>query len=226
MRINKFLALATGLSRRAADAAVAEGRVTVNGQTAQLGQIVSANDEVYYAGKRLAYDAVSQAAKLTIMLNKPAGYIVSREGQGGPTIYDLLAPAHRHLKPVGRLDKDSSGLLLLTTDGQLAHQLTHPSHQKIKVYEATLNKPLRPLHRRLISAGVTLSDGISRLQLDRLKAGDDTAWQITMCEGRNRQIRRTFAVLGYTVTSLHRTQFGDFTLGDLAPATIRVAHLL
>jgi 23S rRNA pseudouridine2605 synthase len=218
MRINKFLALATGLSRRAGDAAIAEGMVIVNGQPAILGQVITATDSVRYQGKQLDVGLVSQSDAVTIMLNKPVGYVVSRNGQGSPTVYDLLPPEYHNLKPIGRLDKDSSGLLLLTNDGQLAHELTHPSRQKTKVYEAMLDKPLQPLHRQLINDhGILLDDGLSRLQLGRQYDDDDTAWQVTMHEGRNRQIRRTFAALGYKVTSLHRTQFGDYKLGNISP---------
>jgi 23S rRNA pseudouridine2605 synthase len=217
MRINKFLALATGMSRRAADKAIAEGNVMVNGRPAILGQTLAETDKVQYEGRQLDTDLAHLATVTTIMLNKPAGYVVSRNGQGSPTVYDLLPPQYDRLKPIGRLDKDSSGLLLLTNDGRLAHELTHPSRQKVKVYMVTLDKPLRPMHHQMISDyGVQLDDGPSQLRLDRLQAGNDTAWQVTMHEGRNRQIRRTFAALGYTVTKLHRTQFGPYTLGVLA----------
>ena len=147
MRINKFIAQATGLSRRAADTAIGEGRVLVNGQKPSAGQDVSTNDAVLMDGKRIT--APNQAQ--TIILNKPVGYVVSRDGQGSQTIYDLLPPELHQLKPVGRLDKDSSGLLLLTNDGQLAQELTHPRYQKTKIYEIRLDKPLQPLHRQMIS---------------------------------------------------------------------------
>lgn len=222
MRINKFLAQATGLSRRAADSAIAAGRVQVNGVPCSMGQDVSADDRVSLDGKPLDSRVLTAPpAPLTIMLNKPPGYVVSRNGQGSRTIYDLLPPEYERLKPIGRLDKDSSGLLLLTDDGQLAHSLTHPSRQKVKVYEVTLDKPLQPLHRQMISEfGVTLADGPSCLQLERLHDGDDHAWRITMHEGRNRQIRRTFAALGYTVITLYRTEFGNYTLNGLRPGTV------
>lgn len=214
MRINKFLALHTDLSRRSADEAVAAGRVTINGNTAEQGTSVAETDSVTLDGH--AVDTVVKTT--TILLNKPAGYVVSRNGQGSPTVYELLPLQYQQLNPVGRLDKDSSGLLLLTNDGQLAQQLTHPSHQKAKVYEVALNKPLQPLHRQMISDhGIMLEDGLSRLQLERLKEGNDTAWQVTMTEGRNRQIRRTFESLGYTVRALHRTHFGPYVIDNLAP---------
>lgn len=211
MRINKFIAQATGLSRRAADQLIADGRISVNGRPPEPGQAISDSDEVIYQGERLQLRTTQ-----TIMLNKPAGYVVSRDGQGDRTVYDLLPPELHHLKPVGRLDKFSSGLLLLTNDGALAQELTHPSRQKSKVYEITLAQPLQPLHRQMISDhGVVLDDGPSRLQLERLHDGDDRQWRITMREGRNRQIRRTFLSLGYGISRLHRTRFGSYTLTDL-----------
>lgn len=211
MRINKFVAACTGLSRRAADSAIAAGRVTVNDQQPQAGQEVKETDTV-----KLDDVVLHLLLKQTIMLNKPRGYVTSREGQGAKTVYELLPPEFHHLKPIGRLDKDSSGLLLLTNDGDLAQQLTHPSNHKIKQYEVRLATPLAPLHRQMISdMGVQLEDGRSQLQLERLTEGNDTEWLVTMREGRNRQIRRTFSALGYTVTSLHRTVFGDYRLGKL-----------
>lgn len=212
MRINKFVALATGLSRRAADAAISEGRVLINGSIPSTGQDVTENDDVKLDGR-----AITPAVKTTIMFNKPAAYVVSRDGQGNKTIYDLLPSNYHHLKPVGRLDKYSSGLLLLTNDGTLANDLTHPSKGKFKIYEVRLNHKLQPLHRQMISDhGVQLDDGPSKFELERLTDGNDTDWIVRMTEGRNRQIRRTFDSLGYSVVKLHRTQFGDFALNDLA----------
>ncbi|HVU59703.1 MAG TPA: pseudouridine synthase [Candidatus Saccharimonadales bacterium] len=213
MRINKYLAQATGLSRRAADMAIAAGQVSVNGRPAVAGQDVGDAD-------RLTFNSLPvtppRHTVTTLMLNKPAGYVVSRNGQGSKTVYDLLPAQYQALKPIGRLDKNSSGLLLLTNDGQLAYELTHPSRHKRKAYEVSLDTPLQPLHRQLISdRGIQLDDGLSRLQLARLREGDDTAWQVTMHEGRNRQIRRTFAALGYDVRRLHRTHFGPYALGNL-----------
>lgn len=222
MRLNKFLADVTGISRRSADRAITEGRVRVNNAPASLGMLVSDNDTVQLDGRAIT----PVVNTITIMLNKPAGYVVSRRGQGSKTIYDLLPPELHSLKPIGRLDKNSSGLLLLTSDGMLANKLTHPRYGKTKVYEVKLDTPLRPLHRRLItSSGVQLEDGVSKLGLERIKTDDDTAWAVTMSEGRNRQIRRTFAVLGYKVTRLHRTKFGDFALKNLPPGSyLRLEH--
>jgi len=212
MRLNKFLAAGTSLSRRGADDAIANGRVRVNGQIPKQGTDVSEIDMVTFDGQPVS----APEHTTTIMLHKPRGFVVSRNGQGSQTIYDLLPPEYHALNPIGRLDKDSSGLLLLTSDGNLAHELTHPSRQKQKVYEVTLDKPLQPLHHQMISDhGISLEDGVSKLQLARQQEGDDTRWTVTMHEGRNRQIRRTFEALGYGVKKLHRTRFGDYALGNV-----------
>jgi 23S rRNA pseudouridine2605 synthase len=209
MRINVFIAQATGLSRRAADQAVLERRVAIDGRPAQAGDQVSDTDRVTLDGQPIE----STSGTTTIMLNKPVGYVVSRDGQGSQTVYDLLPPEYHRLKPVGRLDKDSSGLLLLADDGQLANQLTHPRYSKTKIYEVSLDKPLDDADRRAIERGIKLEDGPSALQLKAREAGQRD-WQVTMSEGRNRQIRRTFAALGYTVTKLHRINFGDYGLDN------------
>lgn len=213
LRLNKYLALQLGISRRQADNLISTGTVTINGETASLGAQISPNAVVEVSGKNVSANAT---AKIYIALNKPTGYVCSRRQQGNtPTIYSLLPPSLHHLKPVGRLDKDSSGLILLTNDGDFAHRMTHPSFHKTKIYKAHLDQPLEPLHQQMISDfGVNLEDGRSQLTLERL--GDSRRdWQITMSEGRNRQIRRTFAALGYTVTKLHRTDFGNYTLGNI-----------
>jgi 23S rRNA pseudouridine2605 synthase len=218
MRINKYIALASGMSRRAADAAIAEGRVLVNGEVPAVGYDTRDDDRVTLDGSAITPDV----KPVTIILHKPAGYVVSRNGQGSRTIYDLLPAKYHTLKPVGRLDKDSSGLLLLTNDGHLANELTHPRYTKTKIYEVELDKPLQPLHQQMVNDhGIELEDGNSRLQLEKLDNAKN--WKVTMQEGRNRQIRRTFAALGYTVTKLHRTHFGSYQLEGLEAGSSRTA---
>jgi 23S rRNA pseudouridine2605 synthase len=211
-RLNKYLALQHGISRREADDLIAEGRVTVNGIPAELGARVIESDQVMLDDILIT----PQRAFHYIMLNKPEGYVCSRKQQGDtPTIYALIPKEFSHLKPVGRLDKDSSGLILLTNDGDFAHQMTHPSFHKTKTYNITLDKPLEPLHQQMITDhGIQLEDGSSKLILERTN-DKRTAWRVHMHEGRNRQIRRTFAALGYTVTKLHRIEFGTFHLANL-----------
>lgn len=211
-RLNKFVALCLGISRRRADDLIEQGKITVNNQPAVLGQQITNKDKVVYNDKVL-----STKDYRLIILNKPPGYLCSRASQGGiPTVYKLLPKELHHLKTVGRLDKDSSGLIILTNDGDLAHRLTHPSFHKTKRYLVNLSSSLQPLHRQMISDfGVQLTDGHSQLSLERQHEGDDKRWIVTMSEGRNRQIRRTFAALGYNVIKLHRTNFGDYSLGNL-----------
>lgn len=211
MRLNQFIARATGMSRRQADSVISEGRVWLNGVPASLGQPFDETDTVTLDGKPLS----KQAELITIMLHKPVSYVCSRNGQGSKTVYDLLPPELHNLKPVGRLDKDSSGLLLMTNDGTLANELTHPRYAKTKGYEIKINMPLRGNHlHQITKQGVQLNDGMSKFELQSIDK-DQKYWQVTMQEGRNRQIRRTFATLGYNVIRLHRTSFGSYTLSTL-----------
>lgn len=214
IRLNKHLAHALGVSRREADQMIEAGRVAINGQSAALGARFIATDTVTLDG---ALISTTTPQSIYLLLNKPVDYVCSRRRQGDtPTIYELLPEQYRLLKPVGRLDKDSSGVLLLTNDGDFAHRMTHPSFHKTKEYEVTLDRGLEPLHQQMISDfGVQLEDGRSQLTLARLHDGSRQEWIVSMHEGRNRQIRRTFAALGYTVVRLHRTRFGNYSLGDI-----------
>ncbi len=213
MRINQYVAAATGLSRRAADTAVTAGRVTIDGKVAILGQIVGPNAKV-----TLDKATVSLPATHTyIMLHKPAGYVTSRARQGRiPTIYELLPPPYSRLRPAGRLDQESSGLLLLSNDGLFIQHLTHPSYGKTKRYELTLDCPVTTNHQQELEEGVDLTDGPSRLHV---VASHGRTLTVELAEGRNRQIRRTMGALGYTISRLHRTEVGPFCLDQLKPGT-------
>jgi 23S rRNA pseudouridine2605 synthase len=213
LRLNKHLALQKGISRREADNLIADGKVTINGVVATLGARFKKGDEIIANGDTLAADTAYEY----VVLHKPTGYVCSRRQQGdNPTIYDLLPPMYYHLKPVGRLDRDSSGIILLSNDGDFAFTMTHPKFAKTKLYNVRLSHDLAPLHQQMISDhGVQLEDGTSTLQLERMNDTDRTDWIVTMKEGRNRQIRRTFGSLGYSVEKLHRTNFGNYALGDI-----------
>ncbi len=211
MRLNLYIAQSTGMSRRAADRAIQDGRITINSINASLGQQISETDLVELDG----HNVVPAESTVTIMLNKPVGYVCSRDGQGNKTIYDLLPENLHYLKAVGRLDKHSSGLLLMTNDGQLAYESTHPKFGKLKKYKIALDKELTSEDlKKIATQGVTLDDGPSKLQLEAINQ-QKKEWKVTMSEGRNRQIRRTFETLGYNVVKLHRTHFGSHTLGSL-----------
>ena len=213
IRLNKFLAERLGISRRDADEAILAGLVSVNGTEAVLGARVDKSDKVCYNEKIVPFTVGFSY----VAFNKPVGYVCSRRAQGPvPTLYELLPKEMRALKTVGRLDKDSSGLILLTNDGDFAFQMTHPKFYKEKVYEVTLDRDLEPLHQQMINDfGVQLEDGVSKLGLMRLTDDSRAAWRVTMNEGRNRQIRRTFAALGYKVVALDRIQFGKYALSGL-----------
>ena len=217
LRLNKFLAERLGVSRREADDLISSGKIKVDGKTAKIGAKVDNSSKVCYNEKTIPF----QTDFLYLAFNKPVGYVCSRRAQGdSPTLYDLLPAKYQKLKTVGRLDKNSSGLILLTNDGNFAYQMTHPKFRKTKVYEIELDKPLEPLHQQMISDyGVMLEDGVSRFKIIRDNSTQlpSSGYTVILTEGRNRQIRRTFATLGYKVTKLHRTHFGKYELGNLKP---------
>ncbi|HEY5268601.1 MAG TPA: pseudouridine synthase [Candidatus Saccharimonadales bacterium] len=209
MRINRFVAHATGLGRRKSDRLIVDKQITINGLPANLGQQVTSNDTVKYGSKVIELPQ----NHTTILLNKPVGYVCSRDGQGSRTIYDLMPSEYKQLKSVGRLDKDSSGLILLTDDGLLAQKLSHPSSNKEKIYEVKLRRELTTdeIHQ-LQSGQIRLDKKPSVLKIKNLKSN---LYQVTILEGRNRQIRRTFDKLDISVISLNRIQFGQYKLQDL-----------
>lgn len=220
-RLNKYLALHKGLSRRQADELIEKGRVTINDHLAVIGARVTTSDRVEVDGKPVN----SSTSLIYLALHKPVGHVCSRKQQGSsPTIYELLPATYHALKPVGRLDRDSSGIILLTNDGDFALRMTHPRYTKIKRYEVELDKPLTPLHQQMVADfGVALEDGTSQLALERMDDGRQR-WIVIMHEGRNRQIRRTFDALGYEVKKLHRTTFGAYTVGNLLPGQFRIVE--
>lgn len=235
MRINQYIAVATGISRRQADKLIQGRTVFINDIPAQLTDHVTTIDRVRIRQKLITLPL----EHTTIMLNKPAGYVVSRNGQGSKTVYDLLPTEYQNLKPVGRLDKDSSGLLLLTDDGHLANRLTHPKYSKDKVYLVSLSHALAGKDFDAITkTGVNIGDKTKSTFRLEVKDAEHLAgkshsihdscflpktkdWIATLQEGRNRQIRRTFAALGYTVTSLHRLTFGSYRLEDMQPGEFK-----
>jgi pseudouridine synthase len=215
MRLNRYIAQASGLSRRSADEAISAGRIKVGDQAGVLGQTVSSGDRILLDNEPLAIPE----HHTYVAFHKPVGYIASRRQQGTtPTIYSLLPPDLQRLRNVGRLDRDSSGLLVLTDDGNYAHRQTHPSFGKDKRYEIELSRPLDKADIGQLRHGVKLDDGLSRLSIEEV---DGNKAVVRLSEGRNRQIRRSFAALGYEVKELHRTDFGDLHLGKLKPGEWR-----
>ena len=215
IRLNKFLAERLGVSRREADDLIVGGLVTVDGKKAELGARIDKTSKVCYNKKIVPFETDFSY----VAFHKPVGYVCSRRAQGAvPTLYSLLPEKFSKLKTVGRLDKDSSGIILLTNDGDFAFEMTHPKFYKEKIYEVVLDRDLAPLHQQEIADfGVRLDDGVSRFRVVHEENKPRNMVQVVLTEGRNRQIRRTFAALGYKVVKLHRTQFGKYGLGGLKP---------
>jgi 23S rRNA pseudouridine2605 synthase len=210
VRLNRFLASAGLGSRRHCDELIAEGRVTVNGQPCtKFATQVEQGDHVK-VGSRL----VRPAETLTIMLHKPAGFVSTRRDPNATdTIYDLLPAKFSRLFNVGRLDAQTEGLLLLTSDGDLAQHLTHPRYKVEKEYELTVDRRWNPKHAQKLLEGVFL-DG-KRARLARVQPIGPTRLRVVLQQGMNRQIRRMFYEIGYEVERLVRTRVGRLRLGDL-----------
>lgn len=213
MRVHRALAQAGVASRRAAEAMVAEGRVTVNGHVATVGQVVTSTDTIAVDGTVVRAEPIR-----TYMLNKPMGVVsTASDPEGRPTVLDGL-PDDVRLYPIGRLDIDTTGLLLITNDGDLAHRLMHPRSKVPKTYEALVDGRVSAAGVRALRNGVDLEDGPTQPAkveiLDRQAAGG-TWISIEITEGRNRQVRRMCDVIGHRVRRLVRTRYGGLTLGRL-----------
>jgi 23S rRNA pseudouridine2605 synthase len=209
-RLNRFLARRGVASRRGADVLIGAGRISVNGAPAQLGATVSLGaDQVAVDGVPLA----SAHALRTILLNKPVGVVSTRhDPQRRRTVMDLVEAAPG-LVPVGRLDADSRGLLLLTTDGELAHRVTHPRFGITKRYLATVSSPITPAHLLHLRRGMKLIDGVARALGARRASGRIV--EIVMGEGRRREVRRLCLAVGLDVVDLQRVGVGPLTLTDV-----------
>ena len=220
-RLQKILSAAGVCSRRKAEELIQAGRITVNGKTASLGDRADWDrDDVRLDGRALA----APAERRCLMLNKPRGYVTTlSDERGRPTVAELVADCGVRLYPVGRLDMDSQGLLLLTNDGALAHRLAHPSHGMEKEYRVTVSGRLEGCAERL-SALRKLEDG-SPIAPARaavlLREPGRWVLSVTIRQGLNRQVRRMCAVAGLRVHRLERVREGPLTLGDLPPGRWR-----
>jgi len=223
-RVQKILSQAGVASRRASERLMIEGRVTINGRTVrELGTRADpARDDIRVDGRRVK----AQPRCRYLLLNKPPGYVTTRtDPQRRPTVMDLLEGVRDYMYPVGRLDFDSEGLLLLTNDGDLAAKLSHPRHEVARVYEArVLGEPdARDVSR--LARGVTIDQRRTRpadLQLvDRPRGRGETVWRITIREGRNRQVRKMFDAIGHPVRHLRRIAIGPIRDDRLRPGQWR-----
>ncbi len=213
IRLNRYIANAGVCSRREADVLIAEGRVRINGKVVtELGRRVSKDDKVKLDGKLL------QTEKMVyVLLNKPKDYITTTEDpQQRRTVMELVANAcDERIVPVGRLDRNTTGLLLFTNDGELAKKLTHPSHKVKKLYQVEIDQPITKAHIDEIAAGLQLEDGPAYVNDLAVVTPDRKTLGIEIHIGRNRIVRRIFEHLGYQVTRLDRSVFAGLNKKDL-----------
>jgi 23S rRNA pseudouridine2605 synthase len=214
VRLNAYLARAGVASRRRADDLIRAGRVTVNGATGQLNTFVESRDRVAVDGRPVEPQALSY-----VLLHKPAGVLTTAsDPHGRPTVVDLVEHEAR-VVPVGRLDADTTGALLLTNDGELAHRLAHPRYEVEKVYEAEVEGEPDDEALERLGRGIELDDGptapahVRRLGRNRL--------ELAIHEGRKHQVKRMLAAVGHPITRLHRSRYAGVTLDGLAPGAWR-----
>jgi len=221
-RIQKILAKAGVASRREAERMVIEGRVTVNGEVVDtLGFKADALvDHIKVDGRRLGRDE----PKVTLLLNKPRGYLSTvKDTLGRPTVMDLLKKVRWRIYPVGRLDFDAEGLLILSNDGDLTHHLSHPRFSIPRTYLVKVGGVPDEKKLTRLKRGVTLEDGKARVvSLAILRQREKNSWiRVVVTEGRNRLVKRMFSAIGHTVLKLKRIEFGPIGLGDLPTGQFR-----
>ena len=209
MRLNAYLARAGIASRRGSDDLIKEGRVKVNDEPGQLNTYVHAGDRVEVDGEPVA------AQKLTyVLLNKPAGTVTTAsDPQGRPTVVQLVDEVPERIVPVGRLDADTTGALLLTNDGALAHRLAHPRYGVDKVYEVDVEGEPDDVALRRLAEGVELDDGLTAPAEVRRLAPSKI--ELTLHEGRKHQVKRMCAAVGHPVRRLHRSRYAGLTVADV-----------
>lgn len=218
MRLNTFLARAGVASRRSADELIKAGRVRVNGSPGELNTVVGSHDVVEVDGRTVARQALAY-----VLLNKPAGVVTTaRDPQGRPTVVGLVSHETR-VVPVGRLDADTTGALLLTNDGPLAHRLAHPRYGVPKVYEADIDGSPAPSALAALRQGVELDDGLTAPTDVRVvqRGTRVTRLELTLHEGREHQVKRMCDAVGHPVRRLHRSRYAGLDLEGLAPGEWR-----
>lgn len=222
MRLDKFLSEMGVGTRSEVKAYLKKGQVTLNGEIVKKPEVKidENNDKVCYLGQALSYEAVQY-----FLLNKPAGCVTATRDHLSDTVMSFLPENRRDdLFPVGRLDKDTEGLLLITNDGQLAHELLSPRKHVDKTYFAVIDGEVREEHKQLFLNGLNIGDEDLTLpaKLNILKSGETSEIELTIHEGRFHQVKRMFEAIGTKVTYLKRISMGPLTLGNLQPGEVRV----
>jgi 23S rRNA pseudouridine2605 synthase len=221
-RVQKIIAAAGLASRREAERWISAGRVTVNGRVAVLGeQADPERDRIVVDGRPLR----GEQEKVTLMLNKPVGYVTTaRDPQGRKVVRDLVRDIAVRLFPVGRLDVNTEGLLLLTNDGELAAKLSHPRHEVAKTYLVRMRGQLIDEERRRLEQGLELDDGpTAPARVEQVRCSGSHTWlQMTITEGRNRQVRRMCEAVGHPVSRLKRIRVAFLDLGELRSGQYRL----
>jgi 23S rRNA pseudouridine2605 synthase len=214
IRLNKYLSNAGICSRREADVLIQTGVVSINGEiVTELGYKIKPGDVVRYDG-----ETINAETKRYVLLNKPKGFITTMDDPfGRKTVMGLVRKACRErVYPVGRLDRETTGLLLFTNDGDMAKKLTHPKHRALKIYHAELNKPVSREHLQQLLKGIDLEDGRTNFDAaEYVKEGNSREVGVEIHSGKNRIVRRMFEALGYDVVKLDRVQFAGLTKKDL-----------
>jgi len=220
-RLQKVLAEIGLASRRPAEEMIRQGRVTVNGRAARIGEKVDpSRDHIKVDGRRVALPS----EKLYLLLHKPKNTVTTLEDpEGRPTVLSLVKEKRARLFPVGRLDYDAEGFLLLTNDGDLAHRLSHPSFRIPRTYRVKVKGKPSPEEIRKLSRGISLEDGpTAPCRITFLRETRENAWmEMTLREGRNRQVKRMWEKMGYPVLKLKRVSFAGLALGNLQPGEYR-----
>lgn len=219
MRIARALALGGVASRRKCETHITAGEVTVNGEVVRdLGrQVEPGKDRVLFRGKPLSL----RPEPVYFILHKPAGYTTTAsDPHAAKTVFELLPKLPARVFPVGRLDQNSTGLLLFTNDGELANRLTHPRYEVGKRYWVVLDRMLDGKTRAQLMEGIPLEEGIAKVQ--EIRPGPGYQVELLLKEGKKREIRRMFSVLGYTVKALCRVELGPLKLGNLPPGKGRL----
>jgi 23S rRNA pseudouridine2605 synthase len=219
-RLNKLIADSGICSRREADRLIESEQVMVNGKIIQeLGtKIDPSRDQILVNGNPLP-----EVRKYYLLFHKPTGYITSRSDERGrTTIYDLLPPKFHAADPAGRLDKESSGALLLSNDGDFLYKVTHPKFHLPKVYRVTVKKPFSQNDAKKLLEGIMLAPEGKLAKVEQLECEDPFTLKMTLITGYNRQIRRTLETLGYEIEALKRVSIGPIRLGDLKPGKARL----